>query len=261
MPVSGGKDSAAMCILLHKKLPNAEYVFCDTGSELKETYEYLDRIEQKLGIKITRLGKGKDFDYWLKYNGGYLPSVRARWCTFRMKIKPFEDFIGDDECTSYVGIRADESKRIGYFNPKKPNIKVCYPFVEEGIKLDDVYNMLDESGVGLPTYYKWRSRSGCYFCFFQRRVEWVRLSEEHPDLFAKALAYEDNSGYKLNGKKRTWHSGMSLRDILAKKDKIKARFERKVARQRAKNKQMRLEEIEEQVLDRESSDKCGVCHI
>ncbi len=36
---------------------------------------------------------------------------------------------------------------------------------------------------GLPSYYSWRTRSGCFFCFFQRKYEWVRLSEEHPDLF------------------------------------------------------------------------------
>ena len=261
IPVSGGKDSAAMCVLMHKKLPEAEYVFCDTGAELKETYEYLDRLEKKLNIKIVRLGSDKGFDHWLNYHHGFLPSPRARWCTIVMKIKPFEKYCGDDDITSYIGIRADEAKRIGYFNPKKPKIKAKYPFIEQGIKLDDVYNMLDESGVGLPTYYKWRSRSGCYFCFFQRRVEWVKLSEEHPDLFEKALAYEDNSGYKDSGKKMTWVKGMTLRDIIAKKDAIKARFDRKVERARAKNKQMSLEALEEKVLDEESSDKCGVCHI
>src|SRR3546814_13188131 len=39
-----------------------------------------------------------------------------------------------------------------------------------------------------------RSRSGCFFCFFQQKIEWVWLLEQHPDRFAKALAYE-KEGY------------------------------------------------------------------
>ena len=46
-----------------------------------------------------------------------------------------------------------------------------------------------ESGLGKPSYYEWRSRSGCYFCFYQRKKEWVGLLENHPDLFEKAIEY------------------------------------------------------------------------
>ncbi len=35
-----------------------------------------------------------------------------------------------------------------------------------------------------------RSRANCYFCFFQRRYEWVWLLETHPDLFADAQGLE-----------------------------------------------------------------------
>ena len=37
---------------------------------------------------------------------------------------------------------------------------------------------------------KWRSRSGCSFCFFQRRIEWVGLLENHPEKFAYAKSLE-----------------------------------------------------------------------
>ena len=39
-----------------------------------------------------------------------------------------------------------------------------------------------------------RSRSGCFFCFFQQKIEWVWLLEQHPDLYEKAIEYE-KSGY------------------------------------------------------------------
>ncbi|MCY4523312.1 MAG: phosphoadenosine phosphosulfate reductase family protein, partial [Halobacteriovoraceae bacterium] len=53
-PLSGGKDSTALAIYLKSKVPNLEYVFCDTGAELPETYEYLDKLEAFLGQKIVR---------------------------------------------------------------------------------------------------------------------------------------------------------------------------------------------------------------
>ena len=42
--LSGGKDSAALAVLMHKQAPEMEYVFCDTHKELPETCEYLERL-------------------------------------------------------------------------------------------------------------------------------------------------------------------------------------------------------------------------
>ena len=40
--ISGGKDSAALAVFLRDKVPNMEYVFCDTGKELKEKLTGMD---------------------------------------------------------------------------------------------------------------------------------------------------------------------------------------------------------------------------
>ena len=47
--ISGGKDSAALAVMLHKEIPELEYIFCDTKKELPETYDFLDRLEARLG--------------------------------------------------------------------------------------------------------------------------------------------------------------------------------------------------------------------
>ena len=214
LSLSGGKDSTALAVHLRGKIPNLEHVFCDTGKELREVYDYLDLIEQKLKIKIVRLGADFSFDDHLKQRKGFLPSARARWCTAALKIKPYERYVGNDRAVSYMGIRSDECNRGGYIS-KKGNITPIYPFREDGIDLKGVLKLLIDSGLSLPKYYRWRSRSGCYFCFYQRMVDWVGLLENHPDLFDLAQGYE-----KANF---TWIRGKSLDYIRDNKEAIRAR--------------------------------------
>jgi len=210
--LSGGKDSAALAIYLRERLPDLQYVFSDTDKELPETYEYLAKLEAYLGTKITTLRAAKGFDHWLDVYRGYLPSANMRWCTKMLKIRPFERYVeslGDVDVLMYVGIRADENR--GGYRPTKTNIRPVYPFVEDGITLAGVHRILEESGVGVPSYYSWRSRSGCFFCFFQRRHEWVGLKEHHPDLFEKAKAYEKTD--PTTGDRYTWTHREGLADL------------------------------------------------
>jgi len=213
--LSGGKDSTALAVHLHRRAPDLEYFFCDTGKELPETYEYLDRIRARLGIEIQYLSAKRGFDHWLQVYGGFLPSARMRWCTKQLKIIPFEKFVGDDETVSYIAIRADED-RDGYIS-RKSNITPVFPFKEEGIRKGDVFRILEESGIGLPEYYRWRTRSGCFFCFFQRKYEWVRLAEEHPERFQDAVDYEQEHE---DGRQFFWNQDESLLDLLARRDEI-----------------------------------------
>ena len=84
---------------------------------------------------------------------------------------------------------------------------------------EDIFKLLKDSGVGIPSYYDeipfevdgkqgtyCRSRSGCYFCFFQQKLEWIWLYEQHPDLYKKAMEFEKD-GY-------TWNQNESLADLI-----------------------------------------------
>ena len=112
--ISGGKDSSALAIYMRDKVPEMEYFFCDTGAELPETYTYLAKLEVVLGKPIARLNSDRDFAHYFEVFRGALPSPQMRWCTSLLKIKPLEEWIGEDEAVSYVAIRADESNRKGY---------------------------------------------------------------------------------------------------------------------------------------------------
>lgn len=304
MGISGGKDSAALAIYMMQKYPHLdiEYYTTDTGKELDETYQLIHNLENYLGKKIRLLVGASEshenpFDHFYEIFGRYLPSAQQRWCTNKLKLEPFEQYVGDDLVISYVGIRGDENRE-GYISTKS-NIQSIFPFrqniwsvdvmnlafdninidvihrlyneesrgssierildvvqqplsksflLEEKVKLlldlntalfnrvifqflkitdkpvahvndfplldntdvlvkDDIFDLLRSSGVGVPAYYEpiefevdgmkgtyARSRSGCFFCFFQQKIEWVWLLEQHPDRFAKAMEYE-KEGY------------------------------------------------------------------
>ncbi len=252
LALSGGKDSAALAVYMKDRVPEMEYVFCDTGKELQETYDYLALLEVYLDKRIERLrpedhGRELSFDDLLAIRRGFLPSPQMRWCTEYLKIKPYERYIGDDNVISYVGIRSDEGHRKRYISTK-PNIVARYPFVEDGIRRKDVIRILNNTYVGgkplgLPKYYDWRSRSGCYFCFFQQRREWVGLLETHPELFQKAMDYERED--PLTGERYTWVQGESLAD-LARPERIaqiKREFEERLAREHSRHVEQSLGEV------------------
>jgi 3'-phosphoadenosine 5'-phosphosulfate sulfotransferase (PAPS reductase)/FAD synthetase len=256
--LSGGKDSAALAVLMHKEVPHMEYFFCDTGKELQETYEFLERLEVRLSIKVTRLQAERGFDHWLEVYGGLLPSPKMRWCTKQLKILPLEQFIGDDQAVSYVGIRADEN-RDGYISTK-PNIKAVFPFRERGLVKADITRILEDSGIGMPSYYRWRSRSGCFFCFYQQKIEWVRLADEHPDLFERAAQYEESH---KDGRNYTWSHGETLRELLVRREAIEREHEIRVARKRIlPPPNAPLAQVLAQALgDDEDEAGCAVCHV
>lgn len=326
--ISGGKDSAALAIYMRRKYPQLKFIFyyCDTGKELDETYQLIEALKNYLETDIITLrSKEADdveenpFDFYYKSYKGYLPSSVARWCTKKMKLEPFEKFVGTSPVISYVGIRGDEDRE-GYISTKK-NIQSIFPFrkniwsedvittalanesrsrlsecysgVVGGKKLDravrqiketlefkersfdynkrlvqeklnrllnlgvvefnhaifgflkgtqyplaseeefpllnndevlireDIFRILNDTGIGVPAYYNKvefeveghkgeyaRSRSGCYFCFFQQKIEWVWLYEQHPDLFKKAMKYEnEKEGF-------TWNQDETLADLV-----------------------------------------------
>lgn len=358
--ISGGKDSTALAIYLRDHYPelDIEYYFCDTGKELDETYELIDNLEAYLGKRIVRLNAVPDspedpFDHFLAMYGGYLPSAGSRWCTRKLKLEPFEKWVGDDPVVSYVAIRGDE-QREAYIS-KKENIQSIFPFRrniwsedvidliltndripeieelyrryltgdrlhfaleivrrplslkfnqqtklnalldldipafnhvvfemlkstdyslasddtfplldnEDVLNKEDVFRLLDESGVGRPKYYKpiefeiedgkgvyHRSRSGCYFCFFQQKIEWIWLYEQHPDLFQKAIAYEKD-GF-------TWMQNERLEDLIKpeRMKQIKAEHAQRLAAQSQQSSNRLLD-----ILEEDEEPGCAACFI
>lgn len=259
-----------MFVRHHHPEIEVEYFFTDTGKELPEVYEFLGRLEGFLGKPILRLNPQRDFDFWLREYNHFLPSAQTRWCTRQLKLAPFEQWVrpmlaAGDTVVSYVAIRADEDYREGYTSKHK-NLKVRLPFRESGVDKRGVMDILESSGVGIPKYYDWRSRSGCTFCFFQQKIEWVRLREQHPEAYEDAKTYEKNA--LEHGSPFTWTKGESL-DDLAKPERVQQiieDFERRKQRELSRKPINPLRPIESIVDiddlfgEDEGGGACVVCH-
>jgi 3'-phosphoadenosine 5'-phosphosulfate sulfotransferase (PAPS reductase)/FAD synthetase len=272
--ISGGKDSSALAVYMRDRVPQMEYFFCDTGAELPETYDYLGKLETALAKPIARLNARKGFDHWFEVYRGALPSPQMRWCTKKMKIEPLEEWVGDDHAVSYVAIRADESGRKGYVSTKQ-NIKAVFPFIEDDIAHDDVLRILQDAGIGLPDYYQWRTRSGCYFCFYQRKAEWVGLADRHPDLLDRAVSIEQKvmkdagadgdasfGKYGMKGRQYTWSGGESLPELIARRDEILQRHQQSVDRTAARRKDRAAWEVFAEAFNEDDdTDQCTICAL
>lgn len=130
---------------------------------------------------------------------------------------------------------------------------------------EDVFRLLEESGVGKPKYYTelslaingqkgtyFRSRSGCYFCFFQQKIEWIWLYEQHIELFEKAKEYEKD-GY-------TWNEGERLEDLVKpeRMNRIKEEYLTKTTRACSLKKSNKLIDI---LLDESEVEGCVACFV
>jgi len=92
---------------------------------------------------------------------------------------------------------------------------------EDVLVRDDIFKILRETGIGVPKYYEKlefevdgkkgeyaRSRSGCFFCFFQQKIEWIWLYEQHPELYKEAMKYENTDELF------TWVPNESLEELI-----------------------------------------------
>lgn len=261
IPISG-KDSLCAALIQTTRKPDLpyEFLFCDVGAELPETYAWLDHVERSTGWPIQRIGKSLEK---LIAHYDILPSSNRRFCTKECKIRPMEKFYGKGETFVYYGLRADEN-RPGV-RPSDTSTPV-YPLVEAGIDLRGVWIILSRRNLLPPAFFwpslyyrvceklgdswpmigelpEWeqrmlfagRTRSNCYFCFFQRQYELVWQAEVHPELLNKQAWMERITGRLLQSP-FTWQRGHYVDNLVRNnRDKIlnqRADYVCKMIRQR-----------------------------
>lgn len=101
---------------------------------------------------------------------------------------------------------------------------------------------------------EWRSRSGCYFCFFSVNITWVGLKERHPQLFEDAKQYEKFDSE--TGTRYTWSQGESLDELEMRAEAIKQNASQKSKLISVESWQAKLATIAE-----ETDESCIICNL
>lgn len=188
LSLGAGVNSTAMLLQFHENIDAV--LFADTGAERPETYKYLETYLipfcEKQSIPFTKVmsKEGMLQNYCIKYH--IIPLRMYRWCTDRFKRKPMEKWAketyGNTEIEWLIGIDYGELHRMRTSGRK--NMTYCYPLVDAHIDRAGCERIITEHDFPIPI------KSGCYFCPFQRKDQWLNLLKEHPNLYSRAIALE-----------------------------------------------------------------------
>lgn len=225
----GGVQSTACLVLAAQdKIPYRTFIFANVGdkaeSPLTIAYirDHLRPYAEAHGItwvdvaKIDGVERADLYDelYREGVSGSRIPvhlpnaGPTNRDCTSNWKIRPIAKWIKANApgCVLGKGISTDEPHRA---TPSRESdcYTSAYPLIELGISRADCLRIATDAGLPQPP------KSSCWFCPYKTTDQWVRLRQEHPDLFSRAVDLERHLQVKreIKGKDPCYLSGIGAR--------------------------------------------------
>lgn len=209
--VSWGKDSLAMLhLLIEQEIPLNEVVFFDTGVEFDAIYDERDRTMPMLseqGVKYTELRPKRPFLYDMlvkpvnhcdgttSHGYGWCGGP-CRWGTTE-KTRALDRYARERSATVYVGIAADETRRIARERPEWKRL----PLVEWGMTEADCLELCYERGhewrEGDARLYDVLDRVSCWCCRNKNLRELSAMRKELPAYYERLIALEDAIGESM----------------------------------------------------------------
>lgn len=207
---SGGRTSAYMLwrvLQSNGGLPyEAVVCFANTGKEDESTLQFVNACQGNWNVPIvwveyrddekgfalvnfdTASRNGEPFEAIIKKRN-FLPNPVARFCTVELKIQPEHKFlksIGWTEWDNFVGIRADEPRRIAKIkaNPSggKAGVDRLMPLAAAGVTKEDVGVFWRKSSfdLELPNHNGVTYHGNCDLCFLKGAHQILSLIYEKP---------------------------------------------------------------------------------
>lgn len=234
---SFGKDSVATVLLaLEHNEPLDEILFTEVmfdharniSGEIPEHIDWIHSTAiprfEAMGVKTRILRSDRDYMYFFqntvgggKYVGKIYGFPLAGKCTINRdcKIKPIKQYLRSlgEDVTEYIGIAADEPKRLLRLNDRKISLLAKYGYTEAMAKeLCEKHNLLSP-------IYRMDTWGGCWFCPNAKISSLSRLRKLHPDLWQEleTLSHTPNmcsTGFKYD---------LTLQEVALKIDKFDKR--------------------------------------
>ena len=228
----GGVNSTAILAMIKLgMLPeltkeNTHIVFGDTGAEMPYTYEHTTNCLQPMardGWVVKVLNPHNQPELYSPrcqnktlpeycHDKQVIPSRINRWCTMEWKSNPIKNYrislVGKnykEHSIMILGIGAEEKHRARELGVRW----TMYPLVDRGIDRDKCYELVEKAGLPKPR------KSGCFFCPYQRKEQWIDLYKNYSELFSQAEECERWARAKFDG------DGYYLRNDLPIREQIK----------------------------------------
>jgi len=239
---SGGRTSAYLVYLMEEKrksgdIEDVDYIFMDTGAEHPKTYEFIKKCVKHFGIDLTCLrtkvnperGKGTTYNVvsigdckcdlkpWRDYASKYgVPQVPFADCTKELKITPYEKYVkeryGKGEYTTWLGIRADEPKRL------TPKEGIKYLADISYFDKRDIFDWWQKQPFDLEIESEWLGN--CVFCLKKGISRIALAARDEPELAKEWSAMIADPSLPMKPSKtlpntHMYRGGTSMDDIIA----------------------------------------------
>ena len=230
---SGGRTSAYMLYRIleanNMTLPSDAIVcFANTGKEEEATLEFVNECSMRWNVPISWLEyvevddehsfkvvnyqtasrSGEPFEQIIKHFNNALPNGRARYCSANLKTRTFYRYlksIGWEEWQSFLGIRADEPKRVVKFranpNPEGKHETVYLPLAQDNVSSKDVSNFWKQQDfdLGLPNINGKTMHGNCDLCMLKPKAQILSLIQEKPERALWWIKQEEEAAKRCAG--------------------------------------------------------------
>ena len=184
-----------------KLMPDAEPVYCETGSEHPDNERFFADCEAWFGRKITRLKSEKyadTWDVWTKRK--YLGGARGSPCTVELKVKPRLEFQRPTDIHVF-GYTADstDANRATRLRDNYPELTVVTPLIERGLLKEHCLDMVQRAGIDLPPLYALGfQNNNCIPCVkASSPAYWALVRKEFPEKFERMAKISREADVKL----------------------------------------------------------------
>jgi len=219
---SGGRTSAYMLwrvLQENNGLPEeAKVCFANTGKEDEATLRFVDRCSKEWGVEIIWLEfraeppgfavvdfessskKGEPFEALITKKN-YLPNTFARFCTTELKILPMKKYLaslGWNDFATFVGIRADEPRRVAKMRDNKD--EKLTPLASAGVSNFEVLDFWSKQPFNLETVTVDGNSllSNCDLCYLKKPAHLLNLVKSNPERAIWWADQESRIGARFN---------------------------------------------------------------
>lgn len=239
---SGGRTSAYLVWLMEQmkqkgEIEDVSYVFMDTGAEHPNTYQFVKDVAYYFSVDITLLrtvvipemGKscgyrvvhadeiGHDLDPFKDVVRKYgVPKNHMPHCTLHMKTSPFKKYCNDKygkgNYTTWLGIRADEPRRLG------PKDGIRYLAEISDFDSDDVMEFWANQDFDLNFDVESGWLGNCLFCHKKSNPKLALAAMDEPELledFDEMVNHDDARQLGYTPKNQLYRGGRTMPDIIA----------------------------------------------